>query len=164
MARMASSDESAGVTGVHEVREILPGSTELAFEAMSELRPHLESVEEFVTRVDGLQRPEGYRLAGVFVPSLRPAVTVAGFRTGHNLADGHYLYVDDLVTAADHRSRGYARSVMDWLRTEAVSLGCDVLDLDSATRRHAAHRFYLGFGMDITAFHFGLKLSSENAD
>ena len=146
------------------VRELIAGDTALAFDAMSELRPHIESVDEFVERVDDLQRPQGYRLVGAFAPGIDAAVAVAGFRTGHNLADGHYLYVDDLVTLAAHRKKGYAGAVMEWLRDEAAALGCDVLDLDSATRRHDAHRFYLGTGMDITAFHFGLKLSRDGAD
>jgi GNAT superfamily N-acetyltransferase len=155
-----TTQEAAGA----RVEEVLEGSTALAYAAMAELRPHVESVDEFVGRVDGLQRPEGYRLVGAFVPGVDEAVAVAGWRVGHNLALGHYLYVDDLVTAAAHRAKGYAELVMDWLMREAESLGCDHLHLDSNSNRHAAHRFYLKRGMVITSFHFDVNVSRQDAD
>lgn len=146
------------------VEELPLGSTQLAFDAMVELRPHLPSIGDFVTRVDELQRPEGYELVGAFVPAEPSAVAVAGWRVGHNLSIGHYVYVDDLVTATAHRGKGYAGLLMDWLVRKAASLGCDQLHLDSATHRHVAHRFYLTRGMDITAFHFNVNISHEDAD
>ena len=82
-----------------EVRELLEGETRLAHEAMRVLRPAYAREADFVARVDGTQRPEGYRLAAAFVEGREQAVAVAGFRTGHNLAWGHYLYVDDLSPA-----------------------------------------------------------------
>ena len=155
-----TSQEGSGA----QVRELLTGTTALAYDAMVELRPHLESVDEFVARVDELQRPEGYRLVGAFVTDGAPAVAVAGFRFVNNLVSGHVLYVDDLVTAEAHRSKGYAGSLMDWLIREAVVQGCEQLQLDSATHRHAAHRFYLGKRLNITAFHFGVNVSGSDAD
>jgi GNAT superfamily N-acetyltransferase len=156
---MTRSEGAAAV-----VREVPEGDTALAYDAMAELRPHVESVEDFVARVDGLQRPEGYELVAAFVPDVPNAVAAAGWRPGHNLSIGHYIYVDDLVAAAAYRGRGYAGLLMDWLVRKATSLGCDQVHLDSATHRHVAHRFYLKRGMDITAFHFNVNISSEDAD
>ncbi|HEY7874434.1 MAG TPA: GNAT family N-acetyltransferase [Actinomycetota bacterium] len=147
-----------------EVREIAAGSTRLAFRAMSELRPHLRDVDEFVQRVDEVQRPQGYRLVGVFVDGLEDAVAVAGFRVLDNLVSGNHVYVDDLVTMTSQRGRGHARHLMQWLIAEARRLGCDQFQLDSAPHRHSAHRLYLTSGMDITSFHFGLKLSRTDVD
>ena len=138
------------------VREILPPDTPLAFEAMRELRPHLTDAGSFAARVDELQRPEGYRLVGAFDADGKPAAAVAGFRAGHNLAWGHYVYVDDLSTHPEARRRGHARAIVDWLLEEARRLGCDELHLDSGVgdARADAHRLYLNARMRITSHHF----------
>jgi GNAT superfamily N-acetyltransferase len=86
-------------------------------------------------------------------------VAVAGYRLGHNLAWGSYLYVDDLVTDAARRSEGHGEQMMDWLVATARAQGCDELHLDSAVQRFGAHRFYLRYGMDITSHHFQTALA-----
>jgi hypothetical protein len=80
-------------------RELTTDETHLAFAPMRELRPHLASVEEFVERVNGAQRPEGYRLVGSFATAgPDEPVAVTGFRRLHTLAWGDELYIDDLAT------------------------------------------------------------------
>jgi GNAT superfamily N-acetyltransferase len=147
-----------------EVRELLEGDTRLAHEAMRALRPACEREADFVERVDGTQRPEGYRLAAVFVPGRERAVAVAGFRTGHNLAWGHYLYVDDLSTVADARGQGHAGALLDWLDAEGRRLGCDQLHLDSGTapERFAAHRLYHRHRLAIHSHHFARSLQTPS--
>ena len=84
-----------------DVRELDASETHLAFPAMVELRPHLETVERFVEQVNGTQRAAGYRLGASFDGD--DVAAVAGFREGHSLAWGHHLYVDDLVTLPSTR-------------------------------------------------------------
>lgn len=144
-----------------DVREIQPGETGSAYLAMRELRAHVPDEGEFVRRIDEVQRPEGYRLVGAFdreEPNV--AAAVAGFRVGHNLADGHYLYVDDLSTRPQFRRRGLGTALLVWLAREAASLGCDHLSLDSAVgpQRADAHRLYLNAGLRISAHHFEREL------
>ena len=88
---------------------------------MKALRTHLADEEEFVRRVDEVQRPEGYRLIGAFDAEEPAAAAVAGFRVGNNLADGHYLYVDDLATRPEFRRRGLGTALLVWLAREAAS-------------------------------------------
>jgi GNAT superfamily N-acetyltransferase len=145
---------------VAEVRELGTGETQDSFAAMRELRTDLQSEDEFVRRVDDVQRPEGYRLVGSFEAREGDAAAVAGFRLGHSLAWGHFLYVDDLVTREAYRSRGHAGALLDWLVDEARRLGCDQLHLDSGSQRHDAHRFYLAHGLLIPGFHFARALRS----
>lgn len=133
-------------------RELAPEETHLAFEPLRELRPHLASVEEFVDRVNHVQRPEGYRLVASFADG--DAVSAAGFRRLHTLAWGDLLYIDDLVTLESHRGRGHAHRLLDWILGEARRLGCGQVHLDSAPHRHAAHRLYLAEGYHISSFHF----------
>ena len=145
------------------VRELLPPDTGLAFEAMRALRTELPDEAAFVSQVDEVQRPEGYRLAAAFENGGERAAAVAGFRVGHNLAWGHFLYVDDLSTLPEARRRGHARALLDWLLEEARRLGCDQLHLDSGVglERADAHRLYLRTGMVISAHHFARPVRSE---
>jgi GNAT superfamily N-acetyltransferase len=136
------------------VQELSAEETEAAYLALRELRPRFSSASRFVRQVNELQRPEGYRIVGSFDDGVDHAVAAAGFRTGHNLVSGAYLYVDDLVTLPDFRGRGHADALMQWLFDEARRLKCDRLELDSATHRHDAHRFYLKHDLVISAFHF----------
>jgi GNAT superfamily N-acetyltransferase len=138
------------------IREIAAGETRLAFPAMQELRTMWTGEAEFVRYVDEQQRPEGFRLVGAFVEGTEAAVAVAGFRTGHALGWGHYIYVDDLSTAAEARRAGHGRALLDWLVAEAGRLGCAQVHLDSAVglERRDAHRLYLNAGFVIAAHHF----------
>jgi GNAT superfamily N-acetyltransferase len=128
---------------------------------MQELRPGQESEEGFVRAVDEVQRPQGYRLVAVFEEGDGRAAAVAGFRTGHSLAWGPHLYVDDLSTLPGARRRGHAGRLLDWLIDEARRLGCEQLHLDSGfgSDREDAHRLYANKGMRIASLHFARRLS-----
>ena len=123
---------------------------------MLALRPHLESAEEFVRRVDEAQRPQGYRLIAFFVEGREQAVAAAGFRVNDYLAWGHSLYCDDLSTLPDHRGHGYAAQLLDWMIEEAGRLGCGEFHLDSGVGadRESAHRLYFNKRMRISSYHF----------
>ncbi|MGH8076269.1 MAG: GNAT family N-acetyltransferase [Lysobacter sp.] len=79
-------------------------------------------------------------------------------RSPVGLAVGKHVYVDDLVTDAAARRRGYGKAMLDWLKTEATRLGCVWLQRDSGTHRRDAHAFYLREGLRTEAFHLGIAL------
>jgi GNAT superfamily N-acetyltransferase len=142
------------------IREIVPPDTSLAFPALAALRPQLTSEPEFVRLVDTVQRPEGYRLVGAFESDWPHATAVAGFRVGHMLAWGRFVYVDDLSTLPEARRRGHGRRLLEWLAEEGRRLGCEQLHLDSGvgSDRADAHRLYLNAGLRITSHHFARSL------
>jgi GNAT superfamily N-acetyltransferase len=129
---------------------------------MRELRPQYVDEGAFVERVDDVQRAEGYRLLGVFEDDTAHAVAVAGFRVGHMLAWGRFLYVDDLSTLPEARRRGYGMQLLEWLTEEAKRLGCDQLHLDSGVGpdRIDAHRLYFNARLAISSFHFARRIRS----
>jgi GNAT superfamily N-acetyltransferase len=143
-----------------DVREIVRPDTGLAFLAMKALRTHVPDEAEFVRLVDEVQRPQGYRLAGAFDAEEPAAAAVAGFRTGNNLAWGHFLYVDDLATRPEFRRRGLGTALLVWLAREAAREGCEELHLDSGVQleRADAHRLYMSSGLVISAHHFSRRL------
>jgi GNAT superfamily N-acetyltransferase len=100
------------------------------------------------------QREAGYRIA--YVESDGEIVCVAGFIVGIKLAWGKHIYVDDLVTAESHRSKGAGAKRIAWLKTHARQLGCNQLHLDSGVQRFSAHRFYLREGFNIVSHHFSI--------
>jgi len=138
------------------IQELQPGATHLAYKAMLELRPDIGPESVFAEHVDNDLRPEGYRLVGFFVTEDTYAVAVAGFRRIHMLAWGQFLYCDDLSTRFEHRGKGYASQLMDWMIDEAKRLHCDGFHLDSGLGpdRADAHRLYMNKRMRIAAFHF----------
>ena len=142
------------------VREIPEGETEVAARALLELRPQCAPASNLADLVDRLQRPEGYRLVGSFEDGERDAAAVGGFKIAHMLAWGRYLYVDDLVTAADRRRRGHADRVFEWLLEEARRNECDSFHLDSGVipERADAHRFYFRHRLRISSYHFEKRL------
>jgi len=115
---------------------------------------HLRSLDDvgaFVRRVR-LQEGAGYRLAAA--RDAGRVVAVAGFRLGENLAWGRHLYVDDLVTLPEARSRGAGAALLAWLTRRARQEGARELHLDSGTQRLDAHRFYRREGLEVSSLHF----------
>ncbi len=126
------------------------------YDVMHELRTHL-SMDEFVSQVGRQRDQQGYKLA--CLENAGDVAAVAGFRFIEMLAWGRAMYVDDLVTAARARSKGYGGRLFDWLVELAKQEGCAQFHLDSGVQRHGAHRFYLQKRMDITSYHFVMNLT-----
>jgi GNAT superfamily N-acetyltransferase len=124
------------------------------YPVMRELRPQLEDAN-FLSRVRILEKT-GYLLA--FVQQSDEVVAVAGFWIRENLAWGRFMYVDDLVTLASHRSQGIGTRLLAWLREYAINEGCRQLHLDSGTQRKDAHRFYEREGVTVFGYHFAENL------
>jgi GNAT superfamily N-acetyltransferase len=140
------------MTNIHLATD--PNQIKRCTPVLRELRTFLTE-EEITARVQQ-QTTDGYRLA--YVEAGDSVASVAGYRILRNLTYGKFLYVDDLVTRADHKRTGYAGQLLEWLCEHAREQGCSFLILDSGVQRFEAHRFYLAHRMDITAHHFARKL------
>ncbi len=134
---------------------ITDADIEKCFDVLAELRPHL-SRDGFLAQVREMEA-EGFVLA--FTQVEDQVVAAAGYRVYSNLFMGKHCYVDDLVTATDHRSRGYGKQMIDWLRDQARQANCRYFHLDSGTHRGQAHKFYFDQGFTIASYHFSEELS-----
>jgi GNAT superfamily N-acetyltransferase len=121
---------------------------------LAELRPHLAD-SALLNRIER-QMTGGYTLA--VLEEDGDVKAVAGFRFGEFLAWGRIVYVDDLVCKATERGKGYGGQLLEWLKAHARENGCNQFHLDSGTHRLDAHRFYQTHGMEISGFHFAMKL------
>ncbi|APR93922.1 hypothetical protein PATSB16_05800 [Pandoraea thiooxydans] len=128
------------------------------YPAMRELRPHLSSQQEFMTRVSR-QFEQGYRLLAAWRGS--HAVALAGYRLQENLVYGRFLYVDDLVALETERRGRLGQRLLEALADEARAQGCAKLVLDTALSNALAQRFYYRQGMLATAMRFNLALNKE---
>jgi GNAT superfamily N-acetyltransferase len=128
---------------------------ENCFDVMSQLRTHLQK-DQFLSTVRQMET-EGFKLA--YIEDEGHIVTVAGYRVYTNLFMGKHLYLDDLVTLENARSRGYGELMVEWLRQEAKKENCNYYHLDSGTHRSEAHKFYFRQGFTIASYHFSEQLN-----
>jgi ribosomal protein S18 acetylase RimI-like enzyme len=117
------------------------------FPVISVLRPGLSGVTEWVDYATGMAS-KGYRVLAAWEGE--KVLAVAGYRMMDNLIHGHFLYVDDLVTAEDQRGKGLGAALLKELSAIAASDGCQRLVLDTAAANTNARRFYSREGlMDV---------------
>ena len=117
-----------------------------------QLRPQydLASIIEQIKK----QQSSGYQLA--YVTQEDDVLAVAGFVVSEKLAWGKHIYIDDLVTNEQIRSKGVGGFLIDWFKDYASRLGCQQLHLDSGINKFAAHRFYLNKRFNIASHHFSI--------
>lgn len=124
--------------------------------AVQALRPQLtdELYDEAIRRTLADNRTM------VFIEEDGEAAAVAVFEKGYNLFRGNYIYVDDLSTLPEHRGKGYAGQLIDWILDFARLEGFDEVHLDSGVNdaRSDAHRLYLTKRFKVTSLHFVIKM------
>jgi GNAT superfamily N-acetyltransferase len=136
-----------------EIFDTLPGDPRLASEVLpvlKQLRDHLTADSFAAVYEEGF--PQGLRFTAAYDQGR--CVGVAGWRLVACTFALRKLYIDDLVTAATHRSEGVGTGLLAHLFNRAREAGCTVLDLDSGVHRSDAHRFYMRERMAVTSFHF----------
>ncbi|WP_107688858.1 GNAT family N-acetyltransferase [Neisseria wadsworthii] len=145
---------------IEGLREIEPAETATAFAALSILRPMLTDVNRFVEQVNTLQRPQGYRLLGIFEEGKSSALAVCGFRVSVNLVSGTYIHIDDVVTIPSSRGKGYAARLLAEVAKIARQEGIAQIQINSTVGqdRTDARRLYFRHGFDITGHHFVCKV------
>lgn len=100
---------------------------------------------------------EGYKLA--FIGNNEVVFSAIGFRIQTFLHSGKTLYIDDLITLEEHKKKGYAKLLLDYVKKIAIETNCETISLDSGISRKDAHRLYLNEGLFIDSFHFASKVS-----
>lgn len=114
----------------HEIRK--------AFPVMNQLRKHL--TEDLFVELVSQMKDEGYTL---FVCLDGEEIkAAAGLAVLTNLYYGKHVWVYDLVTDSEARSKGYGYELLSFIESFAVQNGCSCVALSSNFERTDAHRFY----------------------
>jgi GNAT superfamily N-acetyltransferase len=121
---------------------------------LGELRSQL-SPEVFLPTIQRMQ-DRGYYL--VMLEANREVVAVAGYRFSEHLARGKFMYIDDFVTTAVGRQKGYGQKLFEWLVKMAENTDCREVHLDSGHQREEAHLFYEKQKMIFSSRHYSLIL------
>jgi GNAT superfamily N-acetyltransferase len=131
------------------------------------MRPEWLAASESVHRqLRQFREPYTDAMERVFAGGGRMRVAVRGaavaglavWRAFEKTDAGLQMYVDDLVTDERRRSSGVGSTLLRSLIDTARALGCAMFELDSGTHRKRAHAFYFRERMEITAFHFVLRV------
>ncbi|WP_189530964.1 GNAT family N-acetyltransferase [Paludibacterium paludis] len=115
-----------------------------SFPLMRELRPHLNTPEEYVEQILR-QQASGYHLLLAWRDGV--VTGLAGYREQENLVYGRFLYIDDLVTLPSLRGAGLGARLLAACQEEAARRGCRKLVLDTRRDNVLAQRFYFRNGM-----------------
>jgi ribosomal protein S18 acetylase RimI-like enzyme len=128
-----------------------PEELTACFPVVSQLRPRLKGVEEWVERASEMAT-EGYRVLAAWEDDR--VLAIAGYRVMENLIHDHFLYVDDLVTAKGERGKGLGSALLTELSAIGVDEYCSRLVLDTAATNENARRFYKREGLIDAAIGF----------
>jgi GNAT superfamily N-acetyltransferase len=109
-----------------------------AFPLIRQIRTGL--TEENYAELLYAMKKEGYRLFGLARDG--EWMALAGVGIHHNFYNGRYLFIYDLVTDSQQRSKGYWAMLLTHLEAWAQASGCERVELTSGVQRTDAHRFY----------------------
>lgn len=95
---------------------------------MKHLRTHLDE-EGYLELVSEAVEKENYKLAALFENEKMMAVT--GFMSMVTLYNGRFIWVCDLVTDPDQRSKGYGEALLSYVENWAKDNGFPIVSLSS---------------------------------
>ena len=119
------------MVGHHDKLVVMNIQTATTDDEIAACYPVMRELRAQVTVAEFLSRIRRQELAGYCLLLLTEAdapVAVAGFRISENLSNGRFLYVDDLITLPNFRSKGYGAQLLTWLRQYAtlrMRVACD---------------------------------------
>lgn len=127
--------------------------------ALLTFRPMLKEDELITQSMRMLE--EGFRLIYIPDDEKNEAAAILGFRAYEMYRTGRIIYIDDLFTFPEHRGKGYAGALLDWVHQLASEEGILSVHLDSGYQLHPAHRLYLNKGYVLPCHHFSKTIEPK---
>lgn len=109
-----------------------------AFKVVKQLRTDLD--EDKYLQLVKLIHNDGYRMISLLENN--EIVAIIGFTICTNLHSGKHVWVDDLITDENKRSRGYGEKLLSYVENIGRENGCEIISLSSGLQRTRAHKFY----------------------
>nr|WP_254391807.1 GNAT family N-acetyltransferase [Terribacillus sp. DMT04] len=110
-----------------------------AYPIMNQLRTHLDE-DTYLDLVAEAQEKERYKLFALYDDGMIAAVV--GFKPMVTLYYGRFVWVCDLVTDNQKRSKGYGEKLLTFVQEWAAQNNYQTVSLSSGLQREGAHRFY----------------------
>lgn len=110
-----------------------------AFPIMKQLRTHLNE-KTYLDLVMEAKEKDSYRLFALI--NKQKIVAVTGFKPMITLYYGRFVWVSDLVTDTNLRSKGYGETLLSFVHDWANDNNYESVALSSGLQRGDAHRFY----------------------
>lgn len=110
-----------------------------AFPVMRQLRTHLDE-KTYLELVLEAKDKDRYKIFGLFDEG--EIVAVTGFKPMITLYYGRFVWVCDLVTDINKRSKGYGEKLLTYVHEWAKDNNYESVALSSGLQRTDAHRFY----------------------
>lgn len=110
-----------------------------AFPVIKQLRTHLDETR-YVELIQQAVENEGYKLFALFEKDT--IVAAVGFMPMITLYNGKFIWVCDLVTDTEHRSKGYGQQLLSYVENWSRDNSYNIVSLSSGLQRLDAHRFY----------------------
>ena len=120
-----------------KIRELKADELEQAFDVVCQLRTGI-LLDEFLITVKTMMK-NGYKIACLFENN--KIVSYVGFSRLLTLY-GDHIWVYDLVTDENQRSKGYGKLLLSYVEELAKSNSLKCVALSSRIQREDAHRFY----------------------
>ncbi|MFD2922878.1 GNAT family N-acetyltransferase [Halobacillus naozhouensis] len=110
-----------------------------AFPVMKQLRSHLDQ-DTYLALVIEAKKIDSYHLFALY--DQEDIVAVTGFKPMITLYYGRFVWVCDLVTQSEHRSKGYGERLLSFVHEWTKEHDYEAVALSSGLQRTEAHRFY----------------------
>ncbi|OCA90083.1 MULTISPECIES: GNAT family N-acetyltransferase [unclassified Bacillus (in: firmicutes)] len=110
-----------------------------AFPVMKQLRTHLDE-NSYLELVLDAQESDRYKMFALV--DAGEIVAVIGFKTMITLYYGRFVWVCDLVTDINKRSKGYGEQLLTYVHQWAKENNYETISLSSGLQRKDTHRFY----------------------
>lgn len=132
---------------------------------LEEMLPHYDLIKQLSPQLtletyESLLKqmiPNNYFQAAVY--DNEKCIAVSGYWICTKLYSGKYIEIDNFIVAADYRSKGVGKLLVEWMLAEGKQHGCEVAMLDAYVENFTAHRFYYKEGFVARGFHYLKKLS-----
>ncbi|MFB1050673.1 GNAT family N-acetyltransferase [Paraliobacillus sp. JSM ZJ581] len=126
---------------------------------MNELRRHLDE-HTYLALVQESQVKNQYKLFALYDKG--KVAAVIGFQPMITLYYGRFVWVCDLVTTVDERSKGYGNQLLRYVEDWAKEHNYQAIALSSGLQRTDAHRFYeKKMGYDSVSYVFKKNLDEK---
>ena len=110
-----------------------------AFPVMKQLRTHLDENRTYLELVIDAQENDNIKCSLYYDDEI---VAVIGFKPMITLYYGRFVWVCDLVTDTNIRSKGYGEKLLTYVHEWAKENNYESVALSSGLQRTDAHRFY----------------------